>query len=425
MRDTTRGEALSPRIITPQRRAAGTSAHTAAWRKSHESFRQVGAGTVTAGGRQRKRLSPACVELLAWAQAMAEHLNSAEVDLTPHQIAKQLCIALSTAKACLLMLTSLNLAEQIIQGSRQLCMASVWIVRPNGRSYATELGERSTMPKILTSTPRGKRSTTTKQAACTVVVPCLPALEVSWDPCVKALEELGEVKQGKLEAVFQATGLTPNETLQVIQAAGEQGQERGVENQVGYALRAIQEPEWREKLLAPPPVTPPVLSQDEPEVLREAAERIADQPRAVPIRNRGGFIASLVLSKPVDLLDVAKVVRQDRAALAKEVSTAPVALQGNPEVARLFGAWNRAVNNRPNSDSQGFLDHRDLEKAALRELIGKAESLLTRDQLGALRSSLGGRLLAHGLREGTSVWSMAWAHHWGVAVLSAFGIHQT
>ena len=108
--------------------------------------------------------------------------------------------------------------------------------------------------------------------------------------------------------------------------------------------------------------------------------------------------------------------------MAVEASSAPVAFQGNPEVVRLFGVWNRAVASRPRPESPGVMDHQDLERAALRNLVSKAESLLPHDQVGTLRSSLGEKLQASGLKENTPIWRMTWAHHWGVAVLSACGI---
>ncbi len=128
-------------------------------------------------------------------------------------------------------------------------------------------------------------------------------------------------------------------------------------------------------------------------------------------------------------MDVAKGLRLKEALHRGEAPTADFGawsgvsepLRSDPKARIAFEAWQRLKASAPPPDAPGFLDHFDRERAARKELLGLAETMLAHEA-GAMRKDLEERLREAQLKPGSVVWNRAFQHHWELLVADAFGI---
>lgn len=96
-------------------------------------------------------------------------------------------------------------------------------------------------------------------------------------------------------------------------------------------------------------------------------------------------------------------------------------LAQDPRARAAFEAWQRLRAAAPSPESAGFLAHHDQEREARGALLALAEEALG-PEAEALKVGLRLRLQAADMKEGSLVWTRAWAHHWARLVAQAWGL---
>lgn len=96
-------------------------------------------------------------------------------------------------------------------------------------------------------------------------------------------------------------------------------------------------------------------------------------------------------------------------------------LQADASAREAFEAWRRALAALPDPTDPQYLERHDAVRAALAELVARAEAALGA-KAEPLRAELRERLRAAELQESSPVWTRAWKHHWAKAVLDHFRI---
>ena len=127
--------------------------------------------------------------------------------------------------------------------------------------------------------------------------------------------------------------------------------------------------------------------------------------------------------------DVAKAVKLHEAALragpeldaGKGWERVKAPLGRDPRARAAFEAWQRLRAAAPSPESTGFLAHHDQEREARAALLTLAEEALG-PEAGTLKASLRERLLAADMKEGSLVWTRAWAHHWARLIARAWDL---
>lgn len=127
--------------------------------------------------------------------------------------------------------------------------------------------------------------------------------------------------------------------------------------------------------------------------------------------------------------DVAKAVKLREAVLragpdmdaGKGWERVKAPLGQDPRARAAFEAWQRLRAAAPSPESAGYLAHHDQEREARAALLALAEAALG-PEAEALKAGLRERLLAADMKEGSLVWTRAWAHHWARLVAQAWDL---
>ena len=146
-----------------------------------------------------------------------------------------------------------------------------------------------------------------------------------------------------------------------------------------------------------------------------------------PVKNPYGLVGWAIHRTPARVSRAAKalLLQHERDAQALVTMTAQLRMDSVPlSLQAPLAAWQRAKALLPLPDSAGYLEAFDLERATFAAVVQAAETVLTAEVRAELVATTRTRLLAGGIEEGSLVWSRAWAHHHGRAILAAAGLPQ-
>jgi hypothetical protein len=320
---------------------------------------------------------------------------------------------------------------------------------------------------LLESTNKTKtKATQGKQSKSKASVHAEPAsCGPEWQGCLEALRMSGErVEASKAQGVLSRSGVSPEQALLVLQGAMAQGRKkraegREVERLVGYALKAVALPSWRESLLSsarPAQALPaasevpngvntaavallqaegfrrgdaeklaislPLVIVDDPLAAVQAAVEIAHRPgRNRPIGSFPALITSLLRSPDKDLTSAFARVRGTREELNRHAVGVPERIREHSDLVGAWASWKRHRAIAPSNESPGWLDHVDSEREKRRRMVKCAEAKLGQEA-DQMRATLRRELLAKDIAENGDVWHRVWTGRWEKVVCESFGI---
>jgi len=385
--------------------------------------------------------------ILAEATRLAALLGK-EPTYTAAQLGRSIGAHRRTIEVQMKRLVDAGYAALTVAGDRGRGLASVWAICPCGPTFAALSAEASRAAENARSAPLplpvGERyrelhqPVQSKQRQYTHR-PALVPLAPMWEPVVALLP--GANRRG-LASVLRDVALPVAEVKALLEKALVAASAKNARNPVGYALSALRDPVWREKLLVQPsapeqsqPTSETTLEvsllgeagiarsvlETLPVAVQKALPHCLSAARALASKRCPRSVEALTIHLLRHAPEIREVAHQRRSGRASGPFAAALE-KLHERVQEPFAAWSRIKAKEPAPSHAGYLAYLSLEGEARANLIQAAVSTLTQEAVLGIEADVQAALQGSTLVEGSLSWKRAWRVRHQEAVFRAAGV---